>query len=188
MDKEANFGFKAIRRLYNIKLLIRGAKVPGILTFIILIFFILFDEVDKSDLEVLVDLVLAYIPSLLGFVLSGYAILIGFGNIKFIAKKPESQDGETIYKPTIYQKLSTVFSMGLIMQIAMLLGSIVLKLVLRTEIPCINNCFLVCRIINYSIFTLLVFGLLYITAMIKDLVVNIFNVSQYQHLQINKKP
>lgn len=184
MAKSKNFGIKAILKIYDIKLLLNGAKYPFAITIIISIAFLLFGQIDKDVLIAVVDLVLSIIPSLLGFVLSGYALLIGFGNIEVIAKRKKTDD-TTISKPTLYQKVSTVFAVGLIMQIILLVFAFGLKLVLKLEIPCLFDDSRICETVNYGIFILLVFGLLYVTVMIKDLVVNIFNFSQVQHFFIN---
>lgn len=188
MAKTKSFGLKAILELYNIRLLLKGTKYPIIVTILIVGFFLVFGEVDKEILASLVNLILSIIPSLLGFVLSGYALLIGFGNIEIIAKKPKSLNEDSIYKPTLYQKVSTVFAIGLIMQVFLLVLTFSLKMLLEINLPCLieNTC--ICDLVNYSLFTLLVFCLLYVTIMIKDLVVTIFNFSQVQHLFINKPP
>jgi hypothetical protein len=186
MAKPKKFGIKAIIKLYSAKLLFKGAKLPLLMTALIVALFIIFGIVDKTTIESAVDLVLSIIPSLLGFVLSGYALLIGFGNIEIIAKKPKPKNGDNENKPTLYQRVSTVFAVGLFMQIFLLVFAFGLKLILKLDLTCIFDNFCICNILNYIVFTLLVFGLLYVTVMIKDLVVNIFNFSQVQHLFINR--
>lgn len=184
--KTKNFGIKAILKLYDLKLLWKGAKFPLIVTIIIVGVFVFIGKMDKEIIKTVVDLILSIIPSLLGFVLSGYALLIGFGNIEIIAKKRQVdvEDG----KPTLYQKVSTVFAIALIMQIILLVFTFILKVLLQVDLPCMfDNC-IACDIVNYLVFTFLIFGLLYVTVMIKDLVLNIFNFSQIQHFFINKAP
>lgn len=186
MAKPKRFGVKAIIKLYSLKLLFNGAKLPLFLTTLIIVFFCVFGQITKVTLEIVIDLVLSIIPSLLGFVLSGYALLIGFGNIELIAKKSKPKNDNNENKPTLYQKVSTVFAVGLLMQISLLVFAFGLKLILKLELPCLFETFWICNLVNYIVFALLVFGFLYVTVMIKDLVVNIFNFSQVQHLFINK--
>lgn len=188
MAKAKNFGIQAILRIYNRKLLLKGAIMPFILTFIIVALFSIFGKVDISILGVVVDLILTIIPSLLGFVLSGYALLIGFGNIEVIAKKSKKDNDSSENKPTLYQKVSAVFAIGLIMQVLLLVFTFGLKILLKVELPCLCGNISICNITNYIIFTLLIFGLFYVVVMIKDLVINIFNFSQVQHFYINKSP
>lgn len=182
--KISNFGIKALIELYDKRLLMKGAKLPFVMTLIIVVFFACFGRMDKEIVSSVVDLVLSIIPSLLGFVLSGYALLIGFGNIEIIAKKKTSEKGDN--NPTLYQKVSTVFAVSLIMQIMLLVYAFGLKLILKIDLPCLFDNFLICSLINYTLFTLLTFGSFYVTMMIKDLVINIFNFSQIQHFSINK--
>jgi hypothetical protein len=186
MAKSKNFGIKALIELYSMKLLLKGAKLPLILTSLIVLCFGIFGQVGKEILSLVVDMIISIIPSLLGFVLSGYALLIGFGNIEIIAKKPKTKNGDASNKPTLYQKVSTVFAVGLIMQIFLLVFTFGLKLFLKLDLPCLINEVWFCNLVNYTVFTLLIFSLIYVTVMIKDLVVNIFNFSQVQHLFINK--
>lgn len=182
MPKQAkNFGIKALLKLYEVRLLLKGSKLPFIISFILMAIFVYKDGVNIALIEEVVGLVLNIIPSLLGFVLSGYALLIGFGNVEIIAKKKNPT------KPTLYQKVSTVFAVGLIMQIALLVFAFTVKILLKANLACWSECIYLCKLTNYAIFFLLVFGLLYVVIMIKDLVINIFNFSQVQHLMINKE-
>jgi hypothetical protein len=182
MAKQAkNFGIKALLKLYEVRLLLKGAKWPILISLILITVFIYKDGVNIALIEEVVGLVLNIIPSLLGFVLSGYALLIGFGNIGIIAKKKNPT------KPTLYQKVSTVFAIGLIMQIALLVFAFVVKVLIKANLTCWIGCIYLCKLTNYAIFFLLVFGLLYVVIMIKDLVINIFNFSQVQHFMINKE-
>lgn len=182
--KSGNFGARAIARIYNLKLLIRGSKYPLIITMVILFAYVVWGEIDDNVITFVLDLIVSIIPSLLGFVLSGYALLIGFGNIKIIAKKKNSKNGDQ--KPTLYQKVSSVFAISLIMQIGLLVVAFILKIIMKIDFPCICSSLIVCDIVNQITFAFLVFGLLYVTVMIKDLVINIFNFSQLQHFDINK--
>lgn len=188
MSKAKNFGIRAILRIYDRKLLLKGAIMPFVLTFIIAILILIFGKVDIFILKLVVDLILTIIPSLLGFVLSGYALLIGFGNIEVIAKKSKKDIEFSDSKPTLYQKVSTVFAVGLIMQVLLLMLTFGLKILIEIELPCLCDNISICKLINFIIFTFLIFGLFYVVVMIKDLVINIFNFSQVQHFYINKFP
>jgi len=181
-----NFGINAILDIYSLKLFAKGAILPLFLTFIIVILFCTYGNIEKDTLNIIVNLILSVIPSLLGFVLSGYALLIGFGNIKVIATKPKTKEGDSTKESTLYQKVSAVFAIGLLIQIFLLVFTYVIKLILKIDLPCLVDTFGLCDITNHVVFTILVFSLLYVTVMIKDLVVNIFNFSQVQHLSINK--
>ena len=176
-DKISIFGFKALLRQYEFKLFFKGAIMPALFCILILVpIFILTNTSLIELIELIVDLINSIIPSLLGFVLGGYAVLIGFSNVSIIAVKIDK-------KITLYQKISTVFSMSLIMQIFLLIFSFIVKIILKADIS-IN--FIFANILNIICIIFLVFGLFYIILMIKDLVINIFNLSQYQNFKINK--
>jgi hypothetical protein len=183
--KIRRFGLGAIIAIYDKKLLLRGAKVPALITTIVIALYSIYGSISKESIRIIIDIILLAIPTLLGFVLSGYALLIGFGNIEIIAKKKTTKDNKSI-RPTLYQKVSTVFAVGLIMQITLLVTAFTLKTILFLELPCYWSNMLICNIINYFVFGIMLFGILYVTVMIKDLVINIFNFSQIHHFTINK--
>lgn len=169
--RQHKFGFKALFSNYGKDLFNRGLILPSILTTIIIpIVYCYSEQPIIVILSEITDLIIALIPSLLGFVLSGYALLIGFGSIITIDKGKE---------PTLYQKISAVFSMSLIFQIGLLVVAAIIKLVLKVGISS-TSIHLSCAV-NYILTTFLFFCFLYILGMIKDLVINIFNYSQYQH-------
>jgi hypothetical protein len=177
--KSKLFGFRVLLKQYELKLLLKGGLVPFVLSIIIFLPIYLYTHKPIIVLiEIVVDLVLSIIPSLLGFVLGGYALLIGFGNISIIAKQKANEI-------SLYQKMSTVFSISLLMQIFLLIFAFIVKFVLKSEFG--SNSQNLADSINSMVIFLLTFGLIYVTFMIKDLVINIFNFSQYQNLIINKE-
>jgi hypothetical protein len=178
-NKNSIFGLRALFRIYKMKLLLKGGIAPLVISIVFVVPILIFTEKDVIELvETVTSKILSIIPNLLGFVLSGYALLIGFGNITNIAKQKNKET-------TLYQKISTVFSVSLLMQMLLLIFAFVVKLALDAELYCSNVCY--GNIVNYTVIILLIFGLLYVTFMIKDLVLIIFNYSQYQHYLINKK-
>lgn len=180
MGSKSNlFGISALLKLYKWKLLLEGSFVPTLISILIVIPICLFSkESDLKLLEVIDNMVLSIIPNLLGFVLSGYALLIGFGNITIIAKQKGNES-------TLYQKISTVFSIALLMQMLLLIFAFLVRFTLNASLSC--KSLILSSSINIFTIIALMFGLLYVTFMIKDLVLIIFNYSQYQHYLINKK-
>lgn len=178
--KKDNFGVRAIIKNYSVKSLLKGGKYPLLISIIVMLICLFSKGIDIQLIEGASDLIISIIPSLLGFVLSGYAILIGFGNITIIAKKQKDD------KPTLYQKISAVFAVGLIMQVLLLGFTFFVKLVIKQDIVNPIGGVFIYYATNYFTFFSLVFGLFYVTYMIKDLVVNVFNIGQIQNIEVNK--
>lgn len=177
--KTSMFGFKALLRQYSVKLFLKGAFLPIIISVFILIPIICFSSNSILELiELIVDLIMSIIPSLLGFVLGGYAILIGISNIAIVTVKIDD-------KLTLYQKISTVFSISLIMQLFLLVLAFIVKFVLKFNVFVCST--ILANSVNYITLILLFLGFVYVTIMIKDLVINIFNLSQYQNFKVNQK-
>lgn len=181
MENKTNlFGFKALFKQYNFILFLKGAFLPIIISVVVLISIFLFSASSILELiELVVDLIVTIIPSLLGFVLGGYAILIGISNIAIVSVKIDN-------KLTLYQKISTVFSISLIMQLFLLVFAFIIKFILKSNVSVCST--ILADTINCITLIFLFFGFVYVTIMIKDLVINIFNLSQYQNYKVNQKP
>jgi hypothetical protein len=125
---------------------------------------------------------LTIFPSLLGFNLGGYALIIGFGNsdlVQSLTKKAKNK------KTSIFQKLSGVFAFAILLQLLAFslafIGnySIQLKLDFLNQkmSDFINNCYILVLsfITLWGIFILL------------SLVVNVFNFGQMHHFKLTQK-
>jgi hypothetical protein len=174
-----NFFYYYFTNALRVILFLKGAFLPFIISVVVLLFTLRFSTSSILELiELVVDLIVTIIPSLLGFVLGGYAILIGISNIAIVSVKIDSN-------LTLYQKISTVFSISLIMQLFLLVFAFIVKFVLKSNVPVYST--ILADSINYITLILLFFGFVYVNIMIKDLVINIFNLSQYQNFKANQK-
>lgn len=173
MKKECLFGYKGAIRVYSLKLFLKASLYPIIITSIIVY---LYDIEDNSglleQLEKLSNLIITIFPSLLAFLISGYALIVGFSSSDFIDYITLHANG----KESIYQKLNVVFLFCIFSCFATLLFGFIVQTVMSLNIACryaeeINICVLVFMIyqILFGIFT------------IKDVSINIFNFGQLRH-------
>lgn len=170
------FGIKALMTLYKPKCKdILIALTFSIFTIIPICMLSITPSIELLD--TVVSLILNIIPAILGFVLSGYALLIGFGNFNFIAKQKKA--GQI----TLYQKISSVFTVSLLFQMILLILGIIFRFAMDASLS-IDNLKLV-SVINYSSIFFLLSFLFYVILLVKDLVIVIFNYSQLQHFKIN---
>ena len=74
------------------------------------------------------ELILSFFPSLLGFSLGGYALVVGFSNLDLIkaAAKPE--------KYSVYQILNAVFSLCIFLQVMTTLLSFVVSWIIKVNL------------------------------------------------------
>lgn len=175
----AHFGYKAVFSIYSSKLLWKSSILPLGIT-MVLNTVILFSDINPYKLLLpLVENTLSIVPGLLGFVLAGYALLIGYGSSEFI--KFLSADNNDVFK-----KLNSTFAMSIYVQVITLTIGIIMNLILKTDIIKLY-CGINSTICYYCMFIIMSFGLFWSIFTIKDMTINVFNFGQLRHYQINKK-
>jgi len=131
------------------------------------------------DLLKLVDFNIAIFPSLLGFNLGGYALLIGFGNIALIKSMTESQEG----KASIFQKLSAIFAFSILLQATVLILAIVIRyftdIGLSFEVQDITA-----ATFNIALYFLLAFFSLWAIFLLPYVITNLFTFGQLHHFYL----
>jgi hypothetical protein len=129
-------------------------------------------------LMIMVSINLSIFPSLTGFSLTAFSICINFGNMA-IAK-----NSVKVGSLSIYQKAIGVFAFSIVIQIAVLISSYLLKLF--DAIPKLE----VCRCLNWLInsvgITILTFITSFALFLIFTIVSNIFTFGQLNNLQNTK--
>ncbi|MDR6340358.1 magnesium-transporting ATPase (P-type) [Filimonas zeae] len=127
-----------------------------------------------SDLINLIDTTLSVFPSLCGFSLSGFAIVINMGN-QDSWKDTARYDG----KYSFYQHAIAVFSICVLFQVLVVISSFCIRLLDKTKINQIELPECLINLINFS--TLLAVLLTAITALIMVffLVISLFSAGQY---------
>lgn len=134
--------------------------------------------------EHLINSALSIFPSLLGFSLGGFAIIVSFNNKEFLEKISKNvvdlEKGKV--SPSLFQKVIAVFAYGIIIQALSLLISFFLKysyeflfhisLELEKDILDVGN---------FSAFILLTFFLSYSLLLVPYIVKNVYGFGQITH-------
>jgi len=130
-------------------------------------------------IEKIVDLGISMLPTLLGFNLGAYALIIGFlGNKVLLAALIEKQQNSS---QSHLENLSSIFAVNIIIQAFSLLCSFLIKMFMGFEELDLNifdvpNNFRV--VFNYFIFVISSFFSLYSIVLVIQNVINIFDFSQ----------
>ncbi|HBD96340.1 MAG TPA: hypothetical protein DC057_19375 [Spirochaetia bacterium] len=134
-----------------------------------------------NNLKDIVDLSIQIFPNLLGFVLGGYILIIGFGNTDFIKKASVTLvDKNTTY----FERINSIFAFSIIIHSLTLLFSVLLFLIYRigakTNLADTFNCFFL---------FLTVFLIIYSIFIIYLMVINVFNFAKvyFVYLSTQKK-
>ena len=127
---------------------------------------------------------LSIIPSLLGFSLGAYILVVGFGATDILATiaKPLKKQGNF----SLYQKLNAVMGMTVLVEIATLLFSFILCY-LSKILPVItvekgSFIYVCCSSINASVLFLLIFLSIYSILMLANIIKHVFLFAQTIHL------
>lgn len=136
----------------------------------------------------LTDIGLRVAPPLLGFTLSGYALIVGVNDvtISILLKTHKTKSGIPMY-----QKLYTTFIAMLFSIFLVLLESVLLNYALKANIEVNFSSWLIITI-NVFVFSFYTFTLFYAIFAVKDLLSNLFSLGQtaniiYQSMENEKK-
>lgn len=119
----------------------------------------------------LTDIGLKVAPPLLGFTLSGYALIVGFkdGNLSERIKLHVTKNGLTMY-----QQLYTTFVAMLGAIFLLLIESSILYIAIKAELQCKISVV----IVNSIVFPVYSFSMFYALFAVKDLLSNLFSLGQ----------
>lgn len=166
-------GFKFVYFHYCRKQFLHSLFWSGFVTVIVFIIANLSSCSFYDSLEILTEIGLKVAPPLLGFTLSGYALIVGV-NDATISERLKAHKAKSGI--TMYQQLYTTFIAMLASISLLLIESVVLSYVIKAKLSI--GCTQVVDIINVTIFVAYVFTLFYALFAVKDLLSNLFSLGQ----------
>jgi len=187
--KNHSLSIKGIYTPYICKKLFHswGLKFSAILSIGCFLFLFFFPKVDYYILlSKIIDTNISILPSLLGFCVGGYALIIGFGHKEMLQKMSDPSDlSEGKNSMSFFQIMSSIFAASTIIQTITLLLSYIVLFIVNLELICKNE--LICKIINIFTTALIFFFSIYSIVLIYYMVVNIFNFGQTMHFCIRNE-
>lgn len=186
---KSNFGWKKAFSLYSWDNFIKASKYPALLSVVSFAICVLSKNTPVSFISLIADLILNISPVVIGFLLSGYALIIGFSSnevMKFMSNKPNAKDEDNNSNATLYQKQNVVFAIAIICILFGLLFAVITSIVLKSEVNFLPNN-LSTTLFNNIIVLILLFIVYFSIFAIKDMVINVFNFGQLIHYLIQKE-
>ncbi len=122
--------------------------------------------------------VLSSFPSLLGFSLAGYALIIGTINIGVMRRMSEPQ--ENMGELSFFQFVSSVFALSVLIQCVTMLVAFIIHVVLKQEWAMLFN--ISCNWVNIPVYGILLFLVIESMVLLANMVINIFTYGQSVHL------
>jgi hypothetical protein len=174
-------GLKGLWHLYPRDLLYAGLIWPIVIATILLVSFILAQLDSQKLVTSIIDATISVMPSLLGFLLGGYTILISFANSNLLKSLTSKPGNSSI---SVFQKVSCVFALTILVQSATLFLALIGRFSMLNAIKISShNSSAINTIdcINYFFSYALLMMLLYTIVAFKDILSNIFSLTQLFH-------
>lgn len=177
------FGFSGIIKILRIKGTFKKFPFYGsiLFSFFITVLICILDS-DKlyPYLYETTGILIAFFPSLLGFSLGGYALVVGFSNVDLIKKGSETK------KHSLYQILNAIFSLSIIFQVFTTILCFGVYWFIKVDLDSLIPVY--CRFmgtaLNALILFLLLFGSIYSLCLTPYVVTNLFTLSQLNNLHL----
>jgi len=181
-------GLKGLWHLYPRDLLYAGLIWPIVIATILLVSFVLAQLDSQKLVTSIIDATVSVMPSLLGFLLGGYTILISFANSNLLKSLTSKPGNSSI---SVFQKVSCVFALTILVQSATLLLALIGRFSMLNIIKISShNTFAINTLsyVNYFFAYALLMMLLYTVIAFKDILSNIFSLTQLFHVTLINPP
>lgn len=142
-------------------------------------------EASEIDLiEYVASTILSVGPNMLGFTLSGYALMMGLSNSEFVRGLINFKEEGKDY--SLFQSLNTIFAVVLGMMFLTTIVGAFACIVVKAEISLPEAWSSFINAYNWVCLFVLMFLMYYTINAIKDVVINIFNFGQYVQVYAEK--
>lgn len=178
-------GWNGVFSVYPLRKLWKGAIIPFLFLVISIAVYFMGEKHTPIDLmNKVADIITSGFPSIIGFVLTGYALIIGFSDTELVGKMARIEVDKEGH--SYFEVVSSIFAVVLGVVVLTYITACLVSYVLELQIswPFDDNCadcfntlcfFIFLFLFYYSIFALL------------DIIVNIFNIGQYANAVAQNK-
>ena len=178
-----NTGWESVLRIYPKKNLERGICVPISLTILFIIVLKNSSVSFETMIEIVTSNVVSAFPSIIGFILAGFAILIGCPNFD-ITK--ELYKNNPKWGNSMFQRLSSTFTFVIVILIFTFLINFCVNIIIKAKCPFLFKAGV--EIFNAIICFALIFMAIYSIWSLIHISINLFNYSQFINAKMSKTP
>jgi hypothetical protein len=175
-------GLKGLITVYPTDKLKAGAKWPLLVTIVVgMAVLLLGKDSNEKNLEDISGMAVSVLPNLLGFLLGGYTILIGFGNVDLLKSATKVYPESGI---SLFQTLSSIFAVTILVQSLTLILGLVAHFGLQLQVSkegLFSWLYPLVPILDGIGFLALFFTVFYSVFALRDMVLNIFGFAQMYH-------
>lgn len=182
MSSNKSTGWKIVWEIYPFCNLCKGGIKPIILTVLTFIPALFSIKEPFEHIETVSGLITSAFPSIIGFVLTGYALIIGFSSSEIISYLAKDRNGK---KYSLFQIVNSTFAIVMGAIIGTFLFGSFCQFIQKTQVPFIFTKGI--DSFNYLILFLLLFSFYYSVCSLLDVVINIFNLGQFANTLAKRK-
>lgn len=171
MSKEVGWG--GVFRIYPLHNFCKGARLPLSIWIISIVLFCCSDIKANEMTALVASIITTGFPSIIGFILTGHALIIGFSGSDFLLTLAKTKPN---YKFSYFQKVNSTLSVVTGILICTLIAGGVSSIVLKYNLnwPFEKGC----DLFNSLVFAFVLFCFYYSLFSLLDIVINIFNLGQ----------
>lgn len=161
----------------------KGVKLPLVLMVASFVVYLFKGNVSEIELIKLVgSIVTSGFPSIIGFILTGYALIIGFSGSDFLLKMAKSKADD---KHSLFERVNSTFAfvIGALVLTYLVAGVVTFVIGLQIEWPFSEGI----EAYNTFVLFLLLFLFYYSVCALLDIVLNVFNLGQLAHTVAKNK-
>ena len=182
MSSNKSTGWKIVWEIYPFCNLCKGCIKPIILTILTFIPVLFSVKVPFEHIETVSNLITSAFPSIIGFVLTGYALIIGFSSSEIISYLAKDRNGK---KHSLFQIVNSTFAIVMGAIIGTFLYGAFCQFIQKAQVPFIFS--KGTDFFNYLVLFLLLFCFYYCICSLLDIAVNIFNLGQFANTLAKRK-
>lgn len=178
-------GWDTVLGIYSVENLRSSLCIPITLSIIILAICLYSGKPSTLYIGYVSNAILLVVPAILGFTLSGYALMMGLSNSEFIKGLARFKEEGKNY--SMFQSLNATFAVVLLVAFITTIAGICGDIILKANISFPVSSKYLCQLYNWTCFLILLFFLFYTVNAIKDVVINVFNFGQYVQAYIDSE-
>lgn len=170
-------GWNAVWRIYSKNNFLASIWLPSLLTVLVVWMCLCSDKNPIEYISFVSSQIVSIGPNLLGFTLSGYALMMGLSNSDFIKGLIRYKKSNKNY--SMFQALNSTFAMVLGSMFVTTLIGVLSEIAIKTEVSLPIRFVEYTNGYNWICLSIILFLLFYTINSIKDIVINVFNFGQY---------
>ncbi|MEI8086366.1 MAG: hypothetical protein WCG93_09140 [Paludibacter sp.] len=176
MNKADTMGLSGLVSIYPLKNLWESIKCPLLIDLVIWALILKFEGDIYAQIQFLSETILAVVPNILGFILTGYTVVVSVTESRYLKAMVKPNPDKNV---SLYQIVNSTFAAVLLALCTTLLVGFLSNYMLKANLCTVAFLSGYTHTLNALTLFVLIFLFLYSIFAIKDVVINVFNFGQF---------